>query len=78
MAPNATMRLRSANNMHALRLADVSKKVGLCPSYIYRLMSQGQFVKPAKWGRVSLWNEAEVDSWLAARFAERDAQAVTQ
>jgi hypothetical protein len=26
--------------MHALRLADASKKVGLCPSYIYRLVAQ--------------------------------------
>ena len=64
--------------MKALTLPRVVEKTGMCKSSLYPRMREGTFPKPAKCGTRSLWDEAEVDAWLAALFAERDAQQVTK
>ncbi|SDQ43588.1 AlpA family phage regulatory protein [Pseudoxanthomonas sp. CF125] len=51
-----------------LTMQGVRGRVGLCPSMIYRLVNQGQFPKPAKFGTRSLWIESEVDAWIAERI----------
>lgn len=60
-----------------LRLPEVSKRVALSRSEIYRRIAAGDFPTPVKLGeRVSAWNAAEIDSWITARIAARDAKAV--
>jgi prophage regulatory protein len=59
-----------------LRLPDVRRRVSLSRSEIYRRIAAGDFPQPVKLGeRASAWNAAEVDSWIAARIAARDAKA---
>lgn len=60
------------------RLPRVKARTGLCRSDIYRRIAAGDFPAPIKLGlRASAWNAAEVDSWITARIAARDAKAAT-
>jgi len=53
----------------ALRLPAVAEKTGLSKTHLYRLVQAGKFPKPIKLSeRVSAWDEAAVDDWLAAKF----------
>ncbi|MGH8111755.1 MAG: helix-turn-helix transcriptional regulator [Rhodanobacteraceae bacterium] len=59
-----------------LRLPQVSARTGLSRSELYRRMAGGDFPAQVKIGvRASAWNAAEIDHWVAARIAERDATA---
>lgn len=61
------------------RLPQVKARTGLGRSEIYRRISVGQFPAPIKLGeRASAWNAAEVDEWIAARIAARDAAVVSR
>lgn len=56
------------------RLPSVRARTGLSRSEIYRRIAAGDFPRAIKLGeRASAWNAAEVDSWIAARIAARDA-----
>jgi prophage regulatory protein len=58
-------------NISALRLRDVLNRTGLSRASVYRLIAKQKFPKPAKLSeRVSAWNEAEIDAWLASKFTE--------
>lgn len=60
--------------LQTLRLPDVVKRTGLSRSTIYRAESRGQFPRHVKLGEhASGWLAHEVDAYLAARVAERDA-----
>lgn len=53
----------------ALRAAKVLEKTGISRTHLYRLIQLGDFPQPSKLSeRVSVWNEADVDSWLADKF----------
>jgi len=55
------------------RLPTVIIRTGLSRATIYRLIAAGTFVKPVRLtGRNIAFVAAEVDSWIAARAAERD------
>jgi prophage regulatory protein len=58
----------------ALRRAEVRRRTGLANSSLYDLIRRGEFPKPFRLsaGRVA-WVEAEVDTWLRNRLAERSA-----
>lgn len=57
------------------RLSQVTARTGLCRSSLYRAIAAGDFPKPIKLGeRASAWSAAEVDAWIAARIAARDAK----
>jgi prophage regulatory protein len=61
--------------LRLLRLPAVRQRTGKCRSDIYRGIARGTFPAPVKLGaRASAWNAAEVDAWIAARIAERDAR----
>lgn len=48
-----------------LRMKELSSKVGLSRSQIYKLINQGQFPRMSKLGdRVSFWLESEIDEWM--------------
>lgn len=53
----------------ALRIAQVIDRTKLSRTHLYRLVERGDFPAPHKLSeRVSAWDEAAVDCWLAARF----------
>jgi prophage regulatory protein len=58
------------HHQRVLRLPEVLARVGLGRSYIYKLISQGDFPRPIKLGpRASGWLEFEIDCWLEQRIA---------
>jgi prophage regulatory protein len=60
----------TSQSIKALRLPKVLEKTGLSRSHVYRLILQQRFPKPAHLTeRISVWNEADIDTWLAAKFA---------
>jgi len=54
--------------MELLRLAEVTKKVGLSRATVYRDIGQGTFPPPIKVGGASRWVGAEVDEWISAQI----------
>jgi excisionase family DNA binding protein len=56
-------------------LKDVARATGLSRPTIYRKIRDGQFPAPVKIGCASRWLRREVQSWIRARVAERDAGA---
>ncbi|MER2602687.1 MAG: AlpA family phage regulatory protein [Candidatus Competibacter phosphatis] len=53
----------------ALRLPAVAEKTGLSKTHIYRLIQQGKFPPSHRLSeRVSVWDEAAIDDFLAAKF----------
>jgi prophage regulatory protein len=58
-----------------IRLAEVKRRTGLSTSTIYALMARDEFPRqvPLGSGTAVGWVETEVDSYIAARIAERDA-----
>lgn len=58
-----------------LRLPEVRRRTGISRSELYRRVCAGTFPRPVKLGeRASAWAAHEVDAWIAARVAERDAK----
>ena len=56
-------------SMRALRLPQVLSKTGISRTHTYRLIKEGAFPAPHKLSeRVSVWNEADIDDWLAEKF----------
>lgn len=55
-----------------LTMAGVRQRVGLSPSMIYRLIGQGEFPQPGKFGTRSLWVASEIDAWIAERIARKN------
>ena len=53
---------------------EVSARVGLGKSAIYKMMRSAAFPRPVKLGDKAVrWNAAEVDAWQRERLAERSA-----
>jgi predicted DNA-binding transcriptional regulator AlpA len=58
-----------ANGLRALRINQVVSKTGLSRTHTYRLIEHGDHPKPIQLSdRVFVWNEAEIDAWLASKF----------
>lgn len=73
--PLETTQALSANFI-LLRLPQVKLRSGLSRSEIYRRVALGTFPAPVKIGeRASAWSSEEVERWMAARIAERDAKS---
>ncbi|MGB1875598.1 MAG: helix-turn-helix transcriptional regulator [Rhodospirillaceae bacterium] len=59
------------NGFRALRIHQVLDKTGLSRTHTYRLIAQGDHPKPIQLSeRVFVWNEADIDAWLEAKFGE--------
>ncbi len=71
MKPDNTKRGIPAQTM--IRLPDVIKRVGLGKTAIYDHIKNGDFPKPAKFGRASVWSEQEINDWIESRFNARFA-----
>ncbi len=60
--------------LRVLRLRDVKAKTGQATSTIYAAMASGNFPRPVPLGERAVgWLENELDSWIEARRAKRDA-----
>lgn len=58
-----------------LRCPDVIARTGRTKSRIYADIAAGCFPKPVHIGRSAVaWVESEIEAWVAARIAERDAR----
>ncbi|MBS7670976.1 helix-turn-helix transcriptional regulator [Croceicoccus gelatinilyticus] len=57
-----------------LRLDAVKERTALSRSHIYELLERGEFPRPVKLsGRINAWPDNEIDGWIKARIAEREA-----
>ena len=62
------------SSVRLLRFEEVSQRTALSRDSIYRLGREGRFPRPIKVSKwASRWVESEVDAFIAARVAERDA-----
>jgi prophage regulatory protein len=53
--------------------AQVSQKLGMAPSTIYRLVKDGDFPAPVSISKRRVgWVPAEIDEWLTRKIKERD------
>lgn len=60
--------------MRIIRLKDVIERTGLARSTIYQHVANGTFPTPVPLGdRAVGWVEREVQDWIMARIAQRDA-----
>ena len=58
-----------------LRMAEVTRTVGLSRATIYRLMDKGKFPRAVTLtGSAVAWVQTEVEAWIAARITARDAR----
>ena len=56
-----------------LRLPAVTERVGLCRASVYAMVRNGKFPRPIRLGQRAVgWRLGDIDSWIAARVAERD------
>src|SRR5690348_13945228 len=59
-----------------LNFKQVSDRIGLSRSPLYRRIREGTFPKPVKLGAMSRWVESEIDAWMAAQVTARDASSL--
>ncbi|HHH1419500.1 TPA: helix-turn-helix transcriptional regulator [Yersinia enterocolitica] len=48
----------------------ITRLTGLTDKWFYKLIKDGAFPKPTKFGRSSRWRKSEVEAWLQARIEE--------
>lgn len=61
----------AASIQRFVRLPEVLQAVGVAERTLYDLMSRGEFPRPAKIGKMSVWVEDEVAQWQRARLNDR-------
>lgn len=52
----------------------ITQLTGLTDKWFYKLIKDGEFPKPTKFGRSSRWLQSEVEAWLQARIEESRKQ----
>lgn len=58
-----------------IRIRSVLDLTGISKSYLYQLVSRGDFPRPVqlvKGGKSVAWIESEVHSWVESRIQDRD------
>ncbi len=53
-----------------VEMKEITKLTGLTDKWFYKLIQEGRFPKPIKFGRSSRWQKSKVEAWLQARIAE--------
>ncbi|MET6581350.1 helix-turn-helix transcriptional regulator [Morganella morganii] len=48
----------------------ITEFTGLTDKWFYKLIQEGRFPKPIKFGSSSRWQKSEVEAWLQARIDE--------
>ncbi len=57
-----------------IRLPEVLEAIGVSERTLYDMMRRGDFPRPAKIGKMSVWVDEEVEAWQNARLAERQPE----
>ncbi|ELY3192589.1 AlpA family transcriptional regulator [Salmonella enterica] len=64
-----------------VNMAFITSLTGLTDKWFYKLIKDGAFPAPTKFGRSSRWRQSEVEAWLQARIdasrGENSALAMT-
>ena len=60
-----------------LTFKQVSDRVSLSRSPLYRRIREGTFPKPVKLGAMSRWVESEIEMWMAAQVIARDGSRIS-
>lgn len=55
----------------------ITALTGLTDKWFYKLIQDGEFPKPIKFGRMSRWLKSEVEQWLQARIDESRGNSST-
>jgi prophage regulatory protein len=61
-----------------VRLPEVLASIGIAERTLYALMHRGEFPRPAKIGKMSVWVADEIEQWQIDRMAEREAKPSSQ
>lgn len=51
----------------------ITQLTGLTDKWFYKLIQEGEFPKPVKFGRSSRWLKSDVELWLTNRILESRA-----
>lgn len=51
-------------------MAFITELTGMTDKWFYKLISDGKFPKPIKFGRASKWLESEVKEWMLEKIKE--------
>lgn len=51
-----------------VNMAFITSLIGLTDKWFYKLIKDGAFPAPTKFGRSSRWRQSEVEAWLQARI----------
>jgi len=54
-------------------MAFIKTFTGLTDKWFYKLISEGKFPKPIKFGRSSRWKESEIRTWLELKIEQSRA-----
>ncbi|EOG2872627.1 helix-turn-helix transcriptional regulator [Salmonella enterica] len=63
-------------DIHSDQMVDMAfivRFTGMTDKWFYKLIQEGKFPKPVKFGRSSRWIEREVKEWLEARINDSGA-----
>lgn len=55
-----------------LRITEVMEMTTLADATIYKLMKEGEFPRPIKRGKTSLWLTSEIEAWIQSLKDVRD------
>ena len=55
-------------------MAFITKLMQMTDKWVYKLIKDGKFQKPTKFGRSSRWRKSEVEAWLQVRIEESHKQ----
>jgi prophage regulatory protein len=68
--PDPTLTPPASPALRILRIPEVSQRVGLARSSVWRMVKEGQFPAPRRLSQRAVgWPEGEVDAWLISREA---------
>lgn len=56
--------------LRLLNVKQVSEKVGLAVSTIWRDKRNGNFPAPRKFGASTLWSSEHIDQWIHEKFSD--------
>jgi prophage regulatory protein len=59
-----------APDVQMLRIDGVAKRMGISKPTVYRMIERGEFPRPAKIGRTSVWPESSVNAFVSKALRE--------
>ena len=60
--------------MQMLTLDDVAARLGVCRRTAETLLAGGRLPKPARFGRVRRWSDAQIDAFIQAEIERADGR----